>query len=68
MTIAVSIAAQLMTIAVPLPRPPADLFPSIHGQFPKIHVLPHRPPADLRVIRIFRVNKINNQSSIISNQ
>ena len=33
-----------------------------------IHVPPQSPPADLRVIRVFRVNTINNQSSVISHQ
>lgn len=30
-----------------------------------IHVLAHLPLADLRVLRIFRVKTINNQSSVI---
>ena len=32
-----------------------------------IHVPPHRPLADLRVLRIFRVKTINNQSPVIKN-
>ena len=33
-----------------------------------IHIPPQSPPADIRVIRVFRVKTINNQSSIINNQ
>ena len=44
-------------------------FLSIAVQLMTIAVSPqNRPPADLRVIRIFRVKTINNQSSVISNQ
>ena len=41
-----SIAVQLMTIAVHPSRPPADLFPLIHGQFAIIRVPQNSPPAD----------------------
>ena len=32
-----------------------------------IHIPPHRPLADIRILRIFRVKTINNQSSVINN-